>query len=1007
MKTSTRCFVGILFCLLAAGTVRGEDGNYILLIESVNTGNLWTENFAAELRMELNRNAVFRLETYGLSAPFLKSVDEISPLRDEMKERYPVPPAAVVIVGDPGWLIAAPLFDEEWKDVPVIICHARRRIPASLQVLVDKAPLTEENSIPIEEFNRPYNATVLEYPVFLEENIRLMRQLQPEMRRLAFISDDRYISQCMRDDLQFVMRKYYPDIELALLTESEMETEQLMDTLSTYGVTTGILFYSWMKTAEEQQSSYVDRHFYRNLFVSTLSPVYAAHDFGTTQTGFAGGYYISVKEFTASCIALIDRVVAGERASSIPSGPGGTPHAYLHYPILQWYDISPERYPDDAIYYDRPSGFFERHLRTIVILAAVLLVVLLGWWGFRLRSKDRNLLNKFLLKMLDSPVYLMDRTGKVLKELNSLHRTYNVLSRDLTGNYAFGELFVEKNEFLRYVRLINFVVWTGKVREKVIRLREGKNEVRYLFTRIVKCDEERVLVMISDVSGKEKVRREREEYRFFLKTTLENLPIPVFVKDRGNKGRFTEWNKGMADTLGIPASSVRGFASEALPAVVRQVTDVEDDMNGLPDGDAACRLCRIVDKEGRKKMLAVHYSLVSYREQSWVVGSVIDLTEREERKVELERLNRRYELVLRAMGTMPWTWDLRTDTLECDGTYVSSKYHIVRGIVHKTKEEHYLQMVPEHREPFRRMLQQLCDGTISLMNQEYQVYYRGYDRPLWLETFVVVGERDKAGRPLELVGASTIVDERKQMEADLRLSKEKAEEANKIKSAFLANMTHEIRTPLNAITGFASLLVATNDTPENREYVQIIDNNSAVLLKLVNDVLDMSKIESGMLELVYAQVNVNGVLTDLVASWRMRMPEGVEIRFEPGLESCQLSTDEVRLMQVMGNYVSNAVKYTEKGSITVGYYPPKDGFLRFFVRDTGIGIPADKAPVVFDRFVKLDYFKQGTGLGLSICKLIAECIHGRVGVDSEPGKGSEFWFDHPYTPVSLNQEEQE
>ena len=238
----------------------------------------------------------------------------------------------------------------------------------------------------------------------------------------------------------------------------------------------------------------------------------------------------------------------------------------------------------------------------------------------------------------------------------------------------------------------------------------------------------------------------------------------------------------------------------------------------------------------------------------------------------------------------------------------------------------------------------------------------------------------------------------KQAEKQLTLAKEKAENADLSKSTFLANMSHEIRTPLNAITGFAEILASANTEEEKAQYQEIIKMNADLLLQLVNDILDMSKIEAGTLEFVYTKVDINLLLSDLRQLFQMRVNDaGKNIRIiaEPSLPSCSIETDRNRVAQVLSNFTTNAIKFTQEGTISIGY-EARDTELYFYVTDSGAGIPADKLPEVFGRFVKLNKDKKGTGLGLSISKTIVNKLEGQIGADSVEGKGSTFWFTIPY-----------
>ena len=307
----------------------------------------------------------------------------------------------------------------------------------------------------------------------------------------------------------------------------------------------------------------------------------------------------------------------------------------------------------------------------------------------------------------------------------------------------------------------------------------------------------------------------------------------------------------------------------------------------------------------------------------------------------------------------------------------------------------YSQMHPEDRKRFLDFYDEVRDGKRRHFQGEMRIRRPGTKNEWnWVSSNVMVTNYKPEENEIEIIGINYDITELKETEAELIQARDKAEMMDRLKSAFLANMSHEIRTPLNAIVGFSDLLVETEELAERQEYIKIVRENNELLLQLISDILDLSKIEAGTFEFTNGDVDVNLLCEDIVRSMGMKAKEEVELVFDDHLPVCHVISDRNRIHQVISNFVNNAMKFTSEGSIHVGY-KLKDGELEFYVEDTGIGIEKEQLPHIFERFVKLNSFVHGTGLGLSICQSIVEQLGGRIGVDSEKGKGSRFWFTIP------------
>lgn len=879
-------FLGV-YVLGFAENTRGRE--YILVLSSINFNEAWANNLYQNILDEFSSPG-FHVEAEELSIPMMTRIEEVEEKREYLLSRYLKPPKVVVFIGDPAWLVCQPLFDKEWKDIPTVICYSRDSMPRNLENFVNKDFLGEGKFVLTEVATAGYNLTVIKQPFYVKNTIDLIRRLQPEVKKIALISDDRYISAMVREEVCGVLEKDFPELKLDLLTSIDISTEKLLDTLMGYSREVGIIYNSWFVGKKQSESHYLSDNLQKIIYGFVDAPVFTLTEMDMETGAFAGGYFISASTFGKVAVQTIRQILDGVPARNVEGRIGGEPKVYLNYHHLQHHGVDPNSITGDVVFYQVPPNFYQLYKEYIIIgLAFIILLGAIGLMRFHV-MRQRRLQRQREFQLLSQYRKLVDNMPVI---------------------YIRKQLIFDEE---------------GNVVDFIFR------DVNNLFEEVFHCTRDRVV-------GKRLSEADVDNQLLDYMMDKESGRITSFVfPEENNKIRYY-------DKLSFPSSE--------------------------------------------KNFMDVFFI---DRTEEYLVSLKM-----KEHQVSLEALNRRYELVLGATRLIPWTWNLLNKEISYDITYVTHGYCKTKDSRMMTEKEGIMIVHQDDRVRMHNAYLDLYYDRVNIIREEHRsLFWDGTDEYVWFESFVTVGDRDGEGHPTLLVGGSLLIDERKKMEEELLKAKEAAEISNHLKSAFLANMSHEIRTPLNAIVGFSNVLAYTEDENERQEYIKIIENNNTLLLQLIGDILDLSKIEAGVFEFVYSKVNLNVLLMEVIRAARLRLKDdSVVVEFVECLPECVICSDVNRLMQVMNNLITNAIKFTAKGSIRVGYRLREDESLYFYVSDTGCGIPADKLKEVFGRFVKLNSFQQGTGLGLSICESIVTRLGGQIGVMSEVGQGSTFWFTLP------------
>ena len=894
---SLQALAGVLIfsCLLAhpfseaASSPPGDKRDYMLVLNTYTESAPWSSHIINSIVAHIDQVDNFEVYTENMNSLLMTfkkhKTGEIESFKNNLLREYGKnPPRMLVLLGAPI-AVLRDFVKQTWPGVPLILCSEMDYIGPE-NAYLDRRPLRPEERLPLCDKAVSDNITLIRTPLYLRENVELMRRMIPGMDSLIFVGDGRYINQQADSDLRELLDREFPQIDYRFYSAHEMSTEALLDSLNRIDIhRTGILFSSWHYTKKIGDNIVSVTDSYR-VIASVQAPMFALMPADIRDGGLVGGYVYDDAEVNAHVISTIDAVLAGHQPRDIPFYAPQDARPVFNYAALERKDLSPHTCPANTLFYNKPVSTLEQYKWAIG--GVVLLLAFIGIQQWRIRM---------------------------------MYRVESARQRESESLAKYSNLFNAMS--IVYIQM------------KVI-YDENGNPADALYCD-VNSRYERIFIPREQAIG----RRVSELFPF---------PMTEFM-----------------------------------------------------------RLIKIAQTENRTitypyyyEPRDIFYEVVisrSYLEEHIDIFC-LDGTALYKTQQKLDSINHKLAMALDVADIVPWKWDLRKGSILCD---VNKSVHgqMLAGTnadqqLEVPSESYFAKIHKEDRERVRRAYDDLIAGRKDKVREEYRVASDAGGRWHldWVEAQATVDQRDDDGRPLNLIGSSLVITPRKRLEQDLRSARDRAEESNRLKSAFLANMSHEIRTPLNAIVGFSELMATEADPDQRKEFADLILVNNTLLLQIISDVLDLARIESGRIEIVRTKFDARDLCREVAETFRLQVAEGVVLRLEDSLPRLQLEDYKQGLHQILGNFVRNAVKFTTKGSITIGF-SQRPGWVRFYVRDTGIGIPEEERAKIFDRFYKVDTFTQGTGLGLPICKNIAEQLGGRIGVDSAVGAGSCFWVEIP------------
>lgn len=576
------------------------------------------------------------------------------------------------------------------------------------------------------------------------------------------------------------------------------------------------------------------------------------------------------------------------------------------------------------------------------------------------------------------------------------YNSFHISKDDYVGHLA-SELF-HGDEFKRHIETFR-QIHDSKTYKEFDKYFE--NNQMWTHWIIYSPQKDQIVAIFSDTTESVNVNQALARSEKLFKNIFDNIPVGIEIYDKN--ALLIDINNIDMETFGVVKKEdvlgVNLFDNPNIPAYLKEQIEKED----LVD----FRICYSFDKAteyydtSRRQNIELYAKASKLYDNSGNLNGYMMICIDNTEKIDNMNRIRDFENFFLMISEHAQVGYAKLNLLSKNGFAIRQWYKnlgedpesSIADVVGKYSKIH-----PDDRKRLLAFYEKVYRGEETKYSSEVRVRREGpTDSWKWISVNLLVINYEPENSNIEMIGVNYDITELKETEVELIKARDKAETMDRLKSAFLANMSHEIRTPLNAIVGFSELMADTKDQEESRTYINIIHENNELLLQLISDILDLSKIEAGTFDFTVMDVDVNMLCLDIVKSMQMKVHENVNLTFDNHLPSLIIKSDRNRLHQIISNFVNNASKFTSEGFIKVGYNVNNDE-IEFYVSDSGIGIDEENQKHIFERFVKLNNFVNGTGLGLSICQSIVEQFNGRIGVESEPGKGSRFWFTIPLIP---------
>ena len=1035
---------------------------YILILNSHGSSNKWSTGITQGIIETLTAsNYPIALNIENLN---LNHVNDFQLWTERTKvalKSYKHTPRLIVLIGDEAWMTYQYVVTDEWRNAPLILCGVKK-YSVDLRQYLKTSGITFEELTPTEELAQQFNATGIIETYQVEKTIQLMQQLMPEMKQLAFISDNRYSGIYAQLIVKHVVNESFPGLKINYLDGRYLDGLSFRFILGQLNKDTGILLHGWM--LDSKNNSYPERYFHK---MKLQSPLFTLGDIGMSSGDYIGGYFPDNNDFGNKAANLVMNILNGQSPKDIPFIYNNDLQYQLSQKNLVDYNIPSKLWPEKAIYYQLVPSFYERN-QNIINLTIFLLLLLSGIVITTLIFLYNN--RKLKNNLAESLLYCRNLYESLLiqsKESNEQQAIQKILKLALQitqGDYAYVAMNEPGQQYARYFHLLRRIspntfrdeiiskfplsttsLWLQELTDKqticidsVDELPDNhaKHEIMafsqdiksfivsslianntvighfsigmyhhsYHWTQTEKEWLESLSHIISSILEQWERKKIKEESHEELRKSekkfhsiFENLPVGAGIYDKNC--RLREINDAMVEILGLESRdniiNYNILDNIALPAELRNKIQKGESVSQdiKYDFTFSNQIGHFHSRHNTVKDF--HFISDTLRnargETEGYMMLLIDNTDKYRSFQKIQELESLFSYASSNTNIGVATWNPVTNsgfaTTEWYRNLGEQPYSQLPSNIFLCKHVH-----PTDRTRLLDFAQKIKNGKLDTLVMDVRVKKEEIWR--WTKQYILLRHYEPDSKDVQIVGLNIDIDQQKRLEEELLIAKQKAEESDKLKTAFLANISHEIRTPLNAIVGFSELLNETESQKEKKEYSDIIERNTDLLLQLISDILDLSSIEAGTMEFTYERVDILKLMIDLQNTHQLDLSPETQLLIDPDLPPYRLYTDKNRLHQLLSNLITNAIKFTQSGTIRIGYQLQNEE-IYFYVKDTGCGISEENQDKIFNRFVKLNKFVKGTGLGLSICKTIVEKLGGSIGVKSELGNGSTFWFRIP------------